>query len=406
MQATFDAETAALRNAWQAYNAATENARLSTEATQRFRDRPEHRATAYRSIIEAQAMAYNWAVAPRMDHPLINTRTWYHDVHTLGGTSADLYHVGVIVDPRRTYRLFGRVGDMKIFVMQVFNTILGGDGQKQLANIDLAEMAGPDGSFELILGGEQRPGAWAPLDPGADLNFLFVRRFFYDWSGDRGSLDIELLDGPVDNRDLDQSVMARRIERAAETLTFLVDKWNIGFYDLVLSRNDGRKNAVVVVPGNDIASDTAGSPSTIYTWAIYEIQSDEALIIEADMPQARFWSVEALDVWTKPIDFLHRQSDINGKHMIIDNDGKYRAVLSFEDPGVANWLDSGGRQEGIIVGRAYHPEGTPTAPTLKIVKTSELRNHLPQETSYVTPEQRRSALKFRRNSLLQMFGDT
>ena len=99
------------------------------EATPRFKDRTDHRATAYHSLAEAQSMAYGFAVAPRMDSPLINTRAWYHHVHTLGGTSADLYHVCASVDGRHTYRLFGRVGDLKVLLIQVFNTILGGTGQ-------------------------------------------------------------------------------------------------------------------------------------------------------------------------------------------------------------------------------------------------------------------------------------
>jgi hypothetical protein len=269
--------SSALENAWFAYNAAVEKARLAMEATPRFKDRTDHRATAYYSLAEAQSMAYGVALATRMDHPIINTRSWYHNSHTLGGTSADLYHVSAAVDGRHTYRLFGRVGDMKVLVMQVFNTIMGGAGQKQLINVDLAKMADAKGNFEAILSAERHGGHWIPIDPKSDFNFLFIRRFFDDWYGDRGTLDIELLDGPIDNNDLDEAAMAARIVRAADILTFLVERWNIGVYDLYLSRNNGKKNSVVVVPGSEIASDTAGSPNTIYTWGVFDIQDDEAL---------------------------------------------------------------------------------------------------------------------------------
>jgi hypothetical protein len=398
--------TKTLQDAWRAYSAAVESARVAMEATPRFKDRTEHRATAYRSLAEAQSMAYGFAVAPRMDFPLINTRAWYHDVHTLGGTSADLYHVSASLDGRHTYRLFGRVGDLKILLIQVFNTILGGPGQKQLADADLAEMADVNGNFEVILSANPHEGAWLPLDAGSDCNFLFIRRFFDDWYGDRGTLDIELLDGPIDNRDLDEAAMARRILRAADSLGFLVEKWNIGIYDLYLAKNHGKKNALAVVPGSEIASDSAGSPKTTYTWGIFDIEDDEALILEFEVPKAVFWSVQIQDVWTRPINYLNHPSDINQRHAVIDSDGKFRAVICLNDPGVANWLDPDGHKEGCIVGRAYLPEATPSSPLVKRIKVKDVNEQLPADTQHVTREQRRAAINARRNGLLKMFGDT
>jgi hypothetical protein len=398
--------TKTLRDAWQAYGAAVERARLAMEETPRFKERVEHRATAYHSLAEAQSMAYCLAVAPRMDSPLINTRAWYHDVHTLGGTSADLYHVSAGVDGRHTYRLFGRVGDLKVLLIQVFNTILGGAGQRQLVDADLAEMADADGNFEVILSAEPHPGHWLALDRGSDFNFLFIRRFFDDSHGDRGALDIELLDGPVDNEDFDEAAMARRILRAADNLIFLVEKWNVGIYDLYLSKNGGKKNSLAVVPGSEIASGSAGSPRTIYTWGIFDIQGDEALVIELDAPQAEFWSIQIQDAWTKPINYLNRQSDINQRDAVIDADGKFRVVISLEDPGVANWLDTDGHKEGTIVGRAYLPRATPAVPLVRRIKVRDVNRHLPPDTVYVTQEDRRSRLNRRRNGLLKMFGDT
>jgi hypothetical protein len=406
MSNTSSASTKTLRDAWRTYNAAVERARLAMEATPRFKDRTDHRATAYHSLAEAQSMAYSFAVAPHMDCPVINTRAWYHDVHTLGGTSADLYHVSASVDGRHTYRLFGRVGDLKILLIQVFNTILGGAGQKQLVDADIATMADANGNFEVILSAKSRQGNWLPLDPNSEFNFLFIRRFFDDAYSDRGTLDIELLDGPVDNNELDEAAMARRILLAADSLIFLVEKWNIGVYDLYLSKNDGKKNSLAVVPGSEIASGSAGSPKTIYTWGIFDIQDDEALVVEFEAPKAAFWSVQIQDVWTKPINYLNHQSDINQRHAVIDRDGKFRVVICLKDPGVANWLDSDGRKEGTIVGRAYIPQATPSVPIVKRIKFKDIRKHLPVDTKHVTQKQREEALKLRRNGLLKMFGDT
>lgn len=398
-------DVAMLQGAWQYFRDAAEDARIATEATERFASRTDHRASAYHGLLEAHSMAYDMAVAPRMDSPIINTRSWFHNTHTLGGTSGDLYHVTAVVDGRHRYRLSGRVGDMKILVMQTFNTIFGGEGQKQVTHADLAAMADADGRFEAILSAEPEEGNWIALDPKSSSNLLFIRRFYDDWYGDRGELDIELLSGPIDHGDNDVAATSRRIRNAADLLTFLVKMWNIDVYDLYLRHNGGIKNRVAVVPGTEIASDTAGSPNTIYSWGIFDLKDDEALLIETDAPEAGFWSYQIQNVWTKPINYLDHQSEINQRIAAVDSDGKFRAVISHKDPGIANWLDTDGHKEGTIVGRAYHAREVPSQPTVTLIKAAEIDRHLPADTRRVTPEERAKAMRVRRKGILQMFGD-
>lgn len=395
----------ALHAAWDHFRDTVEEGRKAVEATERFRTRADHRASAYHGLMEAYSMAYDMAVAPRMDHPTINTRTWFQNAHTLGGTSGDLYHVTAVADGRHRYRLSGRVGEAKTLVMQTFNTLFGGPGQTQVATADLAAMADKDGRFEAILSATPEEGNWIALDPNAEFSCVFIRRFYDNWYADRGELDIELLDGPIDNGDSDPIAMAGRIRRAADLYTFLVKVWNIDIYDLYLRKNDGRKNSVAVVPGTEIASDSAGSPSTIYTWGIFDLQDDEALLIETDTPDAHFWSYQIQNVWTKPINYLDHQSEINQRIAAIDADGKFRTVICLKDPGIANWLDPDGQKEGTIVGRAYHPQKTPSQPVVTLIKAADIDAHLPATTRRVTPEERAAAMKVRRKGLLQLFGD-
>src|SRR4029450_1330655 len=61
----------ALKQAWDEYLATLDQMRVQMEATPRFQNTPEHRAKAYHTLMEMQAMAYNFAVAPRMSHPRV-----------------------------------------------------------------------------------------------------------------------------------------------------------------------------------------------------------------------------------------------------------------------------------------------------------------------------------------------
>ncbi len=78
----------------------------------------------------------------------------------------------------------------------------------------------------------------------------------------------------------------------------------------------------------------------------------------------------------------------------LSSDGKFRAVIALEDPGVPNWLDPAGYTEGGIYGRWYDCDSEPL-PTLKRVKLAELRDHLPADTPVVTPEERAEELRVR-----------
>jgi len=60
-----------LSAAWAEYHATLEEMRIRMESTPRFRQTPQHRAKAYHTLMEMQAMAYNFAVAPRMLNPRI-----------------------------------------------------------------------------------------------------------------------------------------------------------------------------------------------------------------------------------------------------------------------------------------------------------------------------------------------
>jgi hypothetical protein len=64
-----------------------------------------------------------------------------------------------------------------------------------------------------------------------------------------------------------------------------------------------------------------------------------------------------------------------------------------------------GRHEGTICGRSYQSRALLAAPVTKLVKLADLRQHLPADTTFVTPEQRRAALERRRRGYMKMYGE-
>jgi hypothetical protein len=95
------------------------------------------------------------------------------------------------------------------------------------------------------------------------------------------------------------------------------------------------------------------------------------------------------------LDYMNRQTSINGHTARLDKDGKFRAVISATDPGVPNWLDTVGYAKGTMFGRWTECSSGPT-PTIAKVKLADVRNHLPSDTPVISAEARDAALRLRR----------
>jgi hypothetical protein len=103
------------------------------------------------------------------------------------------------------------------------------------------------------------------------------------------------------------------------------------------------------------------------------------------------------------MDFTFHQSGLNHTQMHIDDDGRYRAVLSCEDPGVPNWLDPLRTPIGQIMLRWYDGQ-RPALPQVRKVKLDQVRACLPVATPKITPQQRQEVLGRRQRGSLSRWG--
>jgi hypothetical protein len=397
---------AALTEAFDDLDAAGRETRELIEATPRFATYPEHRTQAYASLAEARSMAYSFAIAPRTEQPRLHAQTsWHATTVSLGQNCPDMRYAIVLLDGSRTYRLRGRLGELRLALWQVHSHVMGHPDSAEIGNYDLAELAGPDGEVDLVISGSE--GADIRLDPDSPLNFVLVRRILGRITDDYGDLHLEPADpSELDTRplEIDPAHMALRVRGAAGLLRFLARNWMVGLYEMYL-RTAGGKNRFSYVPGQQIATDLAGSASTTYGFCVYELAADEALVVEWDTVESAYWSWQVGDVWSNALDFINYQTDLNAADAVVDTDGKVRAVLCDSDPGVPNWLDTRGRREGVVVLRNYKERSPSVSPTARVVKLADLRASLPPGTPTVTPEQRAERLRTRRRAYHDAFGE-
>src|SRR5262249_12789737 len=112
------------------------------------------------------------------------------------------------------YRVFGRRGTANHLDLQVNwghfanGSIAEWGTIASIAKDDLACDA--DGTFELRLGGPERPRNWLPLAPNAE--FVLLRQYFDDWDREvPGDFAIERVGAPVSAAPLRSDQLASRL---------------------------------------------------------------------------------------------------------------------------------------------------------------------------------------------------
>ncbi|MET0985766.1 MAG: DUF1214 domain-containing protein [Steroidobacteraceae bacterium] len=398
--------SSALRQSWENYHKALDDIRAQTEATPRYLNYPEDRAKAYHALMEVQAMAYNFVVAPRMTHPRIyKNLSWQTNIYTLGQNGPDWDYRNLFVDGKQTYRLSGRVRGSKLTLIQVFNGVFGDPGVKTVGNYNVADMhVEKDGAFEIILGGSKRADNWIPLDSSVDYQYVFFRFAMADWNDEPAEISIERI-SPVEpghyrGDEFDEAAMAKRIRRAENFIRYVTGVYNIALHDAYIAGAKGT-NMLSHRPGT--TDGEVGSPSSDYALGTYDLADDEALMLTMPKaPDGVYWSFQLGDVWSRSLDFGERQSSLNMAQAKLDTDGALRIVVSLRDPGIANWLDTVGRHQGTIVFRNYVAK-TASVPETQVVKFADLLRILPKGTAMVSATERDAALARRRAGIAKSF---
>ena len=80
----------------------------------------------------------------------------------------------------------------------------------------------------------------------------------------------------------------------------------------------------------------------------FRLGPEQALVLDLRPPATRYWSVTVENIWHECIDARRRRSSITNAAAIAEADGTVRIVVRAQDPGHANWIDTGGRHRGFV----------------------------------------------------------
>jgi hypothetical protein len=233
----------------------------------------------------------------------------------------------------------------------------------------------PDGSFRITIDPEPANGRPNHLQSRHDAFQMWIRDTLGDWSKEKPNrLSVQRVDSkalpPVDENGqvamLGRYMAYQIFAMPAEPLSAPANTW---------------KNP-------QILGGAAGAGGFLVTQAYsngrFELKDDEAVLINLKLGFAGYAVVPVTNVWGSNDGVGGRLTGaLNNFQAQRNDDGSYSFVVSKQDPGIRNWIDTGGLDKGLLYMRwAAFPKGdlsgkeAPSVST-RIVKLSEVGTLLP-----------------------------
>lgn len=337
----------------------------------------------------------DWSIGTAADprHPAFQRQ---NDLVTQwGGPNVDNVYRHARVDPSLRYRITGRMHSCEEFILAVRAGFMHMERWGTLQELTASGLGIGEGQeFEILLGGDGSDPAFLPLDPGAVM--VTIREYYFTWCDrEPATFTIECLDADEPSSTPSADELVARLDESRSITESSLSFWNDY---LVSMRSEGVRNRF-----RSSMRQEKGLDSARYSFCFYELGPDDALVVESDVPLARYWSLQLYSMrWFRSYDFPNRLTSLNQTQMAVDDDGRFRMVLAHADPQVPNWLDGEGRREGLLTYRWFWEEKPPTY-TTTVVPLHEVRSVLPEGTPVVGASERRAVVRARRRHVAWRF---
>jgi hypothetical protein len=258
----------------------------------------------------------------------------------------------------------------------------------------------PDGGFVITVDDRPAGGLVNHIQSKPGALFLFIRDASGDWQKETpNALRVKRLDtgpGPAAS-EADMAELAAKYMVADVYLLYWFTRLNYNMPVNVMREPRG-------------SGAVGGLRSQMGSQGTIRLADNEAMIITSTSGGAAYRGIVLHDIWYRAIEYWKRQSSLNTAQMVPDADGRYTFVVAHTDPGVANWLDTGGLGEIFALHRwqGLPPEGSGHAtPTIRseVIKLKDLESRLPPGVQRIGAAERRQSLERRQAAYQRRFVD-
>jgi hypothetical protein len=313
------------------------------------------------SIRSSLQMAFDYD----LEHPVLINPT--HQYARQGLDNPDAVYFNAYLDEGASYEVSGVRGTTADLSFQVMDGNYSADGAPTtVAAFDDRELAvAGDGSFSWTFGPE------LGLKKGAT---LIIREVYDDWNTeDRGTIRIQRLDTAGRPRGaLEMDRVAKRYGVAAKMLVGKIKTW-FAFPEWFTYQEPVN---TLTVP----KSTPGGLASQFSSIGHYSLADDEAMVVTVPVSECAYQAIQIGSRWYISTDYEHHQTSLTRAQSQADPDGKLRYVVSERNPGIANWLETCGHPQGVMMLRWQRLSRELTeadGPQVEVVGFDELPDRLP-----------------------------
>jgi len=313
----------------------------------------------------------------------INT-PWRRD-RAWGGDNTDAYYAYAPLDPTRTYRVSGTRGDSAYFSLTVYNEPEPGQWSNRIIGIvndsDLA--FDKEGRFEFLMGPsvpDGHRGAFITLEPDAAAAVTRDYQIF-PATGRRVNWEIEPLSEPGIYREQD----GRTARSMRTALRWIREQFNVVPIP-VIGAPDARVTEGHNSPvGANVCAEPYQVPDAVFGWSardacysfgMYALRSDEALVITHRPPQCRFWNLNVWNPFMAGYNSDYERVSVNIGSARENADGSVTAVIAHRQLAHPNAISTLGHSEGMIAFRWFHAAAVPARPICTVVNAADAPTRL------------------------------
>jgi hypothetical protein len=218
---------------------------------------------------------------------------------------------------------------------------------------------------------------------------LVIREVYNDWSAQRGTVAIKRVDtAGTAPPPLTRATIEKRYATAGKQLVQRVKTWlqfPQWFY--------------LDIPVNTMVAPrlTPGGLATQYSSVgHYELKQDQALIITLPVTDAPYLGFQLGSLWYISLDYINHQTSLNATQAQADPDGKIGIVVTDQNPGVTNWVETLGHRKGFLQFRWQRVSRQLTeadGPTVELVEFDKIPAALPHyETNKISEDDWRARI--------------
>ncbi len=247
-----------------------------------------------------------------------------------------------IVDGANEYRITGRRGNSDDLSVQAISGFPGaGTTGAPTATLLHDQIAvGADGTYTIEVAAAARPGNWLASVPETSL--LSVREAFNDWSHavpEQLTIEVVGQKGKPATR-LSNEQLVTAIDAATAAVAEQGPYWTGLWESMLTSLPTNRVSTPFPTQGG-----LAGQLSSLSS---FDLPAGQALVVSVGRSNARYQGFEVADGFGQSLPYATHQSSLNATQAHLGSDGRFGFVVSAEDPGVPNWIDTQGHTQGLL----------------------------------------------------------